>query len=272
MSPKIPKDPNDGGNVGPTKPPEPKVNQEEWQYVKPKFVPPNWELIKRVDTMSLVTVFEMFYGRGKIASEHLTYLAMADNPQQPDFDIFTLFAGKIKEGYFGDFIGRYGELGVGGLRDLGWLNSLTSFPLPKDKVFSFIHDKDITGLLKSYGHEIQLDLQELIRHFSVNEKPEASGSSEAQEEKKILPASPTSNKGKMATLRSQCVSLFAEKLKENPTLTAPQLVKDREYKALVKNSGLPENKYPSEENVKKEWVKEARKLAKVESKHGVTPK
>ena len=158
MPPKIPKDPDDEGNVDSTKPPEPKVNQKKWQYVKPKFVEPGWEYIKRADFLSLVEVFEMFFGKGKVSNNDLEYLDWGDSPPQPDCDIYKLFGVAIIQGYFGDSVRRY--------------TPLSSCPLPTDKVFSFIKEKGITDLLRSYGYEIHSGFQELIKHFSIKGKSE----------------------------------------------------------------------------------------------------
>jgi hypothetical protein len=151
MSPKIPKiskDPDDEGNVDP-----------KWKYSKPKFVQPGWEYIKRADILSLVEVFEMFFGKRKVSNEDLEYLDWGDNPPQPDHDIYKLFVEAMIQGYFGD-------LGRG-------LTTLSSCSLPTKKVFTFIQDKDIVGLLKSQGYETQPGLRELIKYFSAKEVPEA---------------------------------------------------------------------------------------------------
>ncbi len=170
--PKVPKKTKDGSNVDPTKTPEPKVNPQEWQY-KPKFVQPSWELIKRVDTISLVIVFEMFYGEGQISGDDLSNLIITDTPRQSAFDVFALFTRGMVQGYFGDIVGRYGELRGGCFVDSkGGYTPIYSCPLPTKKVFSYIQEKDIVGLLEPRGYEIQPGLQELIKYFSLKEKPD----------------------------------------------------------------------------------------------------
>lgn len=270
MSPKIPKvqkKTKDGSNVDPTKDPEPKVNPERWKYVGSNFVQPSWGFIKEVKTMSLVSVFEMFYGMGRIASEHLTSLAMDDNPQRPDFDIFTLFAGKIKEGYFGDFVGRYGEFGRGGFSDLGWLNSLTSFPLPTDKVFSFIQEKNITGLIESYGYETQPGLQELIEYFSAKEKSKTKPTSNKTQKEKLSPA-PSTDKAKKEHLHKAYVSAVEKKIKAKKELRNQDLLKDSDLKLLIKESGTT----TTESNLLGKWIPEARKNVGISAPKGRPPK
>jgi hypothetical protein len=96
-------------------------------------------------------------------------------------------------------------------------------------------------------------------------QPASIVSNEAETERKDrLPSSPTTDTGKMATLHTQCVALFVERLKEKPTLKNGELAKDMDFKELIKRSGLS----PSIENIKKKWVAEARGIASSPSKHG----
>ena len=57
-------------------------------------------------------------------------------------------------------------------------------PLPINKVFSFIQEKDITGLLKLYGTEIQPGLCDLIKHFSAKVESEVELVTKPQKKKK----------------------------------------------------------------------------------------
>lgn len=149
---------------------EKKYNKPPKPY-EPKFKPLSWEYIKRADALALVDVFDMFYGKGRIANEELEFLVVDDSPRQDVNDICKLFVMGMVQGYFGDFVGRLGEYKKGCFGDLDrGLTPFTCCPLPTEKVFSFIQEKDITGLLVSYGYEIQPGFWELIEYFTTEEK------------------------------------------------------------------------------------------------------
>jgi hypothetical protein len=155
---------------------------------KHKFNSPSWEYIKRADTLPLASVFEMFFGKGTVLNVDLEHFSLVDNPPQPESDIFNLFAMGIIQGYYGNFIKQYGEYRKGGFGNLAkGFTPLYACPLPTYKVFLFIQEKDITGLLEYYGYEIQAGLSGLVEYFSLNEESEVQlGKSEVQ--KSLLPA------------------------------------------------------------------------------------
>jgi hypothetical protein len=137
---------------------------------KHKFNSPSWEYIKRSDTLLLASVFEMFFGKGVILNVDLENLTLADNPSQPESDILNLFATGMIRGYFGNFIKHYGKYAKGSFGNLDkGFTPLYACPLPTHKVFLFIQEKNVTGLLKSYGYETHPGLTKLTKYFSLKE-------------------------------------------------------------------------------------------------------
>ncbi len=78
---------------------------------------------------------------------------------------------------------------------------------------------------------------------------------------------PKTNKAKRDRLREDYISSVAEKLKGNPNLQSPDFKNDYLLQKLIRESGLPEDKYPKDSTLQG-WIREARKKAKVKPKRG----
>ena len=78
---------------------------------------------------------------------------------------------------------------------------------------------------------------------------------------------PKTNKAKRDRLREDYISSVAEKLKGNPNLQSPDFKNDYLLQKLIRESGLPEDKYPKDSTLEG-WIREARKKVKAKPKDG----
>ena len=78
---------------------------------------------------------------------------------------------------------------------------------------------------------------------------------------------PKTNKAKRDRLREDYISSVAEKLNGNPNLQSPGFKNDYGLQRLIRESGLPEDKYPKDSTLEG-WIREARKKVKVKPKDG----
>ena len=89
-----------------------------------------------------------------------------------------------------------------------------------------------------------------------------------QTKKKKRPPAPTTDKAKNDHLRESYINEAANIFKTNPSLTGPAVLGYSSLKTLIRDSGLPKDKYPKDTSILKHWMPDARKQAGVQNKFG----
>jgi len=125
---------------------------------EPKIDPPDWEYIKRADFLLISEVFEMLFGKETPEDQQMQRFEIGAlwGGENLQFQVYKLFRQAIHNDYFGNF-----SKGV---------NQTNNFPLPAKKVFSFIQEKNIIGLLEPYGYKTD---PALISLLAANQKEKA---------------------------------------------------------------------------------------------------